>query len=360
MSKNILVAYATGTGSTAEVAEAIGQVIGQTGVPVDVRLASDVGNVHAYSAVVLGSSIRVGRWLPAAVEFLKTFKEGLKDIPVAYFTTCLTMVNDNEDSRETVLSYMEPVMQLAPEITPVGLGLFAGSLDPTRRLVLPAGVGPHGDYRDWEAIRAWAREIRPALLEGDVARKRKTKLREAVLSFTDLSQSDMSRFDLRGADLRKSKMRKTNLRQANLRQTNLHKADLHGADLQGAGLSWADLNLSNLQEANLSRANLMGTDLKDANLSHADLSQAILNGATLNRANLRGANLTHADLNWADLSGADLRETNMSESNVGWANLSNVDLSQTNLSGAKYNDQTKWPVNFSAEAAGCVFVGKPH
>ncbi|MEJ2750942.1 MAG: flavodoxin domain-containing protein, partial [Anaerolineae bacterium] len=168
MYKKILVAFASGSGSTAEVARAIGDVLAESGVPVDVTAVQTVNSVADYSAIVLGSSIRLGRWLPEAVEFLERFKDEMQDKPVAYFTTCLTMVNDTEENRRTVLAYLEPVRQLAPAIEPVGLGLFAGSLTPEQHTIRAhIGLGPFGDYRDWAAIKAWAEAIRPAILAGE-------------------------------------------------------------------------------------------------------------------------------------------------------------------------------------------------
>ena len=79
MPKRILVAFATGSGSTGEVAQAIGDVLGESGVPVDVLTVQTINSVNSYSAVVLGSSIRLGRWLPEAVAFLKTFKNVLEN-----------------------------------------------------------------------------------------------------------------------------------------------------------------------------------------------------------------------------------------------------------------------------------------
>lgn len=358
MSKRILVAYASGTGSTAEVAEAIGEVLAQGDVPVQVSHVKDVTDVRSYSAVVLGSSIRLGRWLPDAINFLETYKDEMKNVPVAYFTTCLILAEESEESRSTALSYMEPVRQMAPQIEPIGLGLFAGSLDPGRSMVAPAG--PYGDYRDWDAIRAWAAEIRPALLASEVPAHKPMVLGEAILSYTDMSGANLREFDLRRAELHETKLREANLQGADLRETDLTKADLEKADLHEAGLSWAELRRSNMRGANLNRANLMGANLRQADLSEADLSQAILNGANLHRATLRGANLTNTDLNWADLSSADLSQANLSEASVGWANLSAADLNRANLNKTRYNAQTQWPEDFSPEEAGCVFVGGVH
>lgn len=355
MTKRILVAYASGTGSTGEVAEVIGKVIKDDDVAIYVTHVDHVRTIENYSAVVLGSSIRAGRWLPSAVRFLKTFADGMAQRPVAYFTTCLTMVNDTAESRRTVLAYLEPILSLNPNIEPVGIGLFAGSLDPDRLLVMEGVSGPQGDYRNWEAIRAWAAEVKPKLLAGDVSAPVKPmNLTSVILSFTDLSRSDLSHVDLRHSDLHQSILQKTNFSHANLRDTNLAAADLREANLEGASLHWSNLANSNLHGANLAGANLIGADLKGADLEAADLHKAILNGANLKEASLRSASLRLADLNWADLTAADLSHADLSAANLGWADLSGANLDEAVLDQARYNDQTRWPEDFVPEQAGCV------
>ena len=98
------------------------------------------------------------------------------------------MVNDTEESRATVLDYMQPVLNMTPDITPIGLGLFTGSLDPDRRTIMAGG--PQGDYRDWEVIRAWGQEIRAILLADNGIEQ--LALAETVLSYTDMSYTDLS------------------------------------------------------------------------------------------------------------------------------------------------------------------------
>jgi menaquinone-dependent protoporphyrinogen oxidase len=241
MTKKILVAYASVSGSTREVAQAIAEVLAGDGVSVEVQPVNTIMSVADYGAIVLGSSIRVGKWLPEAIDFLEDYQESMAHIPVAYFTTCLTMVNDTKDNRRTVLAYMEPVRHQSPEIEPVGLGLFAGSLDPQRQLFMQV-EGPQGDYRDWEAIRAWAAEIRPKLLADYVEPGEPPVLRGAVLSYTDMSGLDLREADLQAADL--------------------HQADLQEADLHQASLNWADMNWADMAQANLDKANLIGANLK--------------------------------------------------------------------------------------------------
>lgn len=345
MSKRILVAYASGTGSTAEVAEAIAGVLREEPITVDVRHVDEVDSLEPYSALVVGSSIRVGRWLPEAAAFVEELGEQIGEKPIAFFTTCLTMVDNTAGSRRIVLAYMDPILQANPDVEPIGLGLFAGSLDPSRRLIMSGDAGPQGDYRDWDAIRSWARRIRPALLANvvdDVETKGDAELPAdlsgVVLSFTDMSGRNLSEVDLSGAEL--------------------NAVDLSDADLAASSLNWANISQAGLKRTNLHQANLIGAVLQDADLNEADLSEAILNGADLTGADLRGANLARADLNWADLSGANLQGAHLQGANLAWANLGTADLAGANLTGAQYNSHTRWPEQFDPQAAGAILVGQ--
>lgn len=359
MNRRVLVAYASGAGSTAEVAEAIARPLRDPGVEVDVRPVGEVTDLSIYQALILGSSIRAGRWLPSAIHFVEKYRLEMADIPVAYFTTCLTMVHDTPENRRIVLAYLEPVRQMAPEITPVGIGLFAGSLTPGLEQILPGESGPYGDYRDWEAIEAWAKRIRPLLVDEEFQAEIPLVLSQTILSYTDMSGLNLSHVLLSQAELHETKLRRADLHGADLRESELIKADLQDADLRQAGLGWSNLSHSNLTQANLTQANLIGSLLAGANLSGANLTQAILNGATLTNANLSQATLKGADLNWANLQGADLTQANLRHANLSWADFSQAKLAGVDLQEATYNRETKWPAGFSAAKAGCILIDQP-
>ena len=58
---------------------------------------------------------------------------------------------------------MDPILKAVPEINPVGIGTFAGALDYSNltwlnKKILKSKGAPEGDFRDWNAIRAWARD----------------------------------------------------------------------------------------------------------------------------------------------------------------------------------------------------------
>ena len=356
MTGRILVAYASGSGSTAEVAQTIGDVLSQSSVPVDVHDVREVEDLWRYSAVVLGSSSRAGRWLPEAIRFLQDNHSEFVTRPVAYFTTCLTLAEENTGNRRIVLAYMEPILRLAPEVDPVGLGLFAGSLDPQRTLIMQTDAGPQGDYRNWTAIRTWAEKIRPALVQETGWDRGPLALAGAILSFTDLSRMDLCAYDLRRANLQAATLQGSQLVRADLKQANLFEADLRQADLRQAFMAWADLQQSTLHGADLTDANLMGAELCYADLRDIKLVRAVLNGANLNHADLQQADLTSADLAWANLTGTNLAGANLSNANLAWANLSEANLKDATLESARYNAQTAWPADFSPQTVDALYA----
>ncbi len=167
----ILVTYASATGSTAGVADAIGKRLAEGGATVEVRPMREVRDLSPYGAVVAGSAIHGGQWLPEALRFVENHREALRQKPFAAFLVCMTLAMPNNPYREHVATWLEPVRTL---VRPVSEGLFAGALDLRAipsftdrlkfRISVKLGVWKEGDHRDWNAIRAWADSLRPLLL----------------------------------------------------------------------------------------------------------------------------------------------------------------------------------------------------
>ncbi|HVC11268.1 MAG TPA: flavodoxin domain-containing protein [Burkholderiales bacterium] len=161
--RRVLVTYASKYGSTGGVADAIGKELCAGGLAADVRLIKNVGELSSFRAAVIGSPIYRGKWMPEAVDFLRTNGEALRRVPVALFLACMNLAQPTEAKRAEVSAYVDGILEGAPELGPVGFGTFAGALHYgklswlNRRILKSKGV-PEGDFRDWNAIRAWARE----------------------------------------------------------------------------------------------------------------------------------------------------------------------------------------------------------
>ena len=171
MTDKILVTYASRTGSTAEIAEAIGKTLVEGGADVDVLPMQEVKDLAPYRAVVAGSAIRGNKWLPEATQFVRTHQAALACKPFATFTVCITLAMPGADRyREAVRAWLAPVRAL---VKPVSEGLFAGRLDFSKlpfslkklqfHFAVALGIFPKDDRRDWQAIQGWAESLRPVL-----------------------------------------------------------------------------------------------------------------------------------------------------------------------------------------------------
>jgi menaquinone-dependent protoporphyrinogen oxidase len=164
MNNRVLIAYATYAGSTIEVAAAIGETVGARGFSVDVKPIQEKPPVDGYQAVLIGSAVQRGNWLPEAIDFVKANQPALQRVPVALFCVHIQNLGNDETSRQKRLAYLNEVR---PLLQPVDEGFFAGRFN--RRgaaLLLPgwlARLVPNIDLRNWETIRAWATSLSPRL-----------------------------------------------------------------------------------------------------------------------------------------------------------------------------------------------------
>ena len=161
MADRILVAYATRYGSTAEVAEMIGDDLRKAGETVDVRPITGIADLSPYRAAIIGSPIYMGKWLPDAQVFIEQNQQRLRTIPVAYFAVGLTVKEGTPEFLRKAEASMGPVRLL---VNPVKIGVFPGKLDTAHlsladRAIVKLIRATTGDFRDPGAIRTWARAV---------------------------------------------------------------------------------------------------------------------------------------------------------------------------------------------------------
>jgi menaquinone-dependent protoporphyrinogen oxidase len=168
MDTQILVAYATKYGATAEIAEKIGQVLRQAGLSADVLPAQRIDDLSPYQAVILGSAIYMGQWRKEAATFLKTNEKALTERPVWLFSSGPT---GEGDPIQLLKGWRLPKAQqpVADRIRPRDIAVFGGALDPQKMNLIEKWIIKNvkaslGDFRDWDVIDAWAQAISGALL----------------------------------------------------------------------------------------------------------------------------------------------------------------------------------------------------
>jgi len=169
MDIQVLVAYATKHGATAEIAEMIGQVLRQAGLATDVLPADRVGDVTPYKAVVLGSAVYIGRWQKQAAKFLKANEKALAERPVWLFSSGPSGEGDPVELTNG-WRFPKALQPLADRIRPRDIALFHGHVNVDKlnfieRSMIKNVKAPVGDFRDWETITSWATAIADVLKE---------------------------------------------------------------------------------------------------------------------------------------------------------------------------------------------------
>lgn len=155
--KRILVTYASRVGATLEVAEFITAGLCKIGYAVDIEEVSAVRSLQGYAGVVLGSAIYMNKMLGAAINFLSDNQVDLQQIPLALFTTSLTMKDDTPENRQLLMEWTQPARDL---VAPATEAAFGGVLDSQKlpflyRLIISSMGEEDGDFRDWDAIQSW-------------------------------------------------------------------------------------------------------------------------------------------------------------------------------------------------------------
>jgi menaquinone-dependent protoporphyrinogen oxidase len=160
---SVLISAASMHGATAEIAQAIGQVLSGQGLTVTVTPPGEVGALEGYDAVIIGSAVYTGHWLAPAKELVNRSRETLTGRPVWLFSSGPVGDPSGKLARSMNQDPVDlPAMLEASHAR--GHRIFAGKLDRKvltrpQRAALLVFRGLEGDFRDWAEIRQWAGSI---------------------------------------------------------------------------------------------------------------------------------------------------------------------------------------------------------
>ncbi len=194
----ILVAYATMAGSTREIADHIAQKLSTDDVQVESQPIHAITALDGYNAVIVAAPMIIG-WHREAQRFVAQFADRLAALPVAYCMTCYELTDTGTDTvqgvpvtldpqfrtqrkdpgqlsfkekQTTAVSYVQGPLKKAPGVKPVGIGIFKGAVDFSKLSLFPMLFvrflirAKQGDYRNWDAITAWAEDVCNKLVAG--------------------------------------------------------------------------------------------------------------------------------------------------------------------------------------------------
>jgi menaquinone-dependent protoporphyrinogen oxidase len=162
----ILIAYVTRKGSTTAIAEAVATELRAAGHTADAVEIEKVSSPKGYDAVVIGGPVYLGHLDGRMGKFVNRHFTNLASVPVAGFAVGLAAASHDPEG----MAWTEKALRATLDpLRPVAITIFAGKLDPDKlswwqRWITKKAGSPVGDFRDWAAIAAWARDL-PATMK---------------------------------------------------------------------------------------------------------------------------------------------------------------------------------------------------
>jgi menaquinone-dependent protoporphyrinogen oxidase len=187
----VLVVYGSRHGATQGIAERIGEVLRSEGLDAVVIAAEQTDIVGPTDAFVVGSGVYMGSWLNEPLDFMRRNLETLSTRPTWLFSSGPLPGSSKEvPDADPITNALGPkdgpgsggrrkVEELAAVIHPRGHEVFMGAFNPkdppkamserfVRLMPVASRILPAGDWRNWDAIAGWAREIAAALTPAPV------------------------------------------------------------------------------------------------------------------------------------------------------------------------------------------------
>ena len=179
----VLIAYGSRWGSTEEIANRLAGFLGEEGVEVDlldVKKRKEWPSLEGYDGVMVGSGVKIMKWMGEPLAFLRRKSSELKGKKLALFVSCMTMLIEPENARRDLLEKVAEVagvevkmMEAFGPVMDVGPGSRMGFLDKKIAQSVMLGLSKeHGmeidmkgrnDLRDWDSVRDYAHSFAESL-----------------------------------------------------------------------------------------------------------------------------------------------------------------------------------------------------
>ena len=155
----VLVTAASKHGATLEIAHAIARGLSNRGVAADAQPVEEVDSLDGHDAIVLGSAVYAGHWLKPASQLAERHLSDRAARPVWLFSSGPVGSPDPKPEGDPV-----DIQSLLEATGARDHRVFAGRIDHDRlsfaeRALVRALRAPVGDFRDWDAIDAFAGQI---------------------------------------------------------------------------------------------------------------------------------------------------------------------------------------------------------
>ncbi|MCJ0978933.1 flavodoxin domain-containing protein [Rhodococcus sp. ARC_M12] len=172
---DVLVLYATAKGSTRGIAERIASCLRTGGTRVAVRSVADTSPLPSCAALVFGSAVHNGQWLPAAEDMAGRIAEECGVTAPVWAFSVSTVGSTSTLLSSRLADFLRPrtpeplaVQRLRKQVPLRDHRWFAGSIAPgdwpgVGRVVFRLMGGHYRDARDWPDIEQWARRIESAV-----------------------------------------------------------------------------------------------------------------------------------------------------------------------------------------------------
>lgn len=162
MAQQILIATASRHGSTFDIADEIARVLSRRGYVVVDKAADETNGIERFDAVICGSAVYMGKWLPEAIAFVTRNANELAQRPVWLFSSGPIGEPPQPEGDP------QGIAQLMERLHARGHRNFAGRLDRDRlslaeRVIVGMLRAPKGDFRNFPQVTAWATEIADTL-----------------------------------------------------------------------------------------------------------------------------------------------------------------------------------------------------